>query len=185
MLKVWIGRFYYRGRLEEENNHMLILFNLIIFPKTSSVNRAGAMCYTPASGSNMQNRPVSLLNQSFSSHESSSFIRNGRYHAPQEAHNVQKQPLAQLSTAPQFSQHQTTANENSQLPMKHPQNEVTKFNAADLKKLHLQLRHGTATEMRNWIRAGGRWFTELDPHIRDLLLACNCKVAYPPKLHPA
>ncbi len=58
------------------------------------------------------------------------------------------------------------------------------FDARHIKKLHLQLRHGTATQMRDWISAAGRWRVELDAEKRTVLLACPCKLAQSPRPHP-
>eukprot|EP00171_Calliarthron_tuberculosum_P001417 IDg1417t1 len=57
------------------------------------------------------------------------------------------------------------------------------FDAKDLRKLHLQLRHGTATQMRDYIRTAGRWYSALNKEIELVLLACECKIAHPPKPH--
>ena len=59
-----------------------------------------------------------------------------------------------------------------------------KFDPSDLRKLHLQLKHGSHTAMREWIRAGGLWEDELDECIENLLHDSTCKIAKVPNPHP-
>lgn len=47
------------------------------------------------------------------------------------------------------------------------------FDPSMLRKLHLQLQHGSHTAMKEWIQAIGEWSPELDTNIEALLLECN------------
>lgn len=58
-----------------------------------------------------------------------------------------------------------------------------KFEAAKIKKLHLALKHGTATAMEDWLKCAGGWESELKRSIEELLLECPCKVAKDPLPH--
>jgi len=51
------------------------------------------------------------------------------------------------------------------------------FDPKNLKKLHLQLKHGTHTAMRDYLRSAGYWNPELDQSISSLLQECSCKEA--------
>lgn len=58
------------------------------------------------------------------------------------------------------------------------------FKVKDLKKLHLQLRHGTKTQMTDYIKAAACWDDSLNQPLEDLLSSCKCHLAFPPKNHP-
>jgi len=58
------------------------------------------------------------------------------------------------------------------------------FNAKDLTKLHLQLKHGTKTAMQDWIKASKLWDPALEKSIDEVLLKCECKKASPLNPHP-
>ncbi len=62
-------------------------------------------------------------------------------------------------------------------------NRTEMFDPGNLRKLHLQMRHGTHSAMRNWIQSAGKWSPELDKCITELLLDCECKIANMPKPH--
>lgn len=46
---------------------------------------------------------------------------------------------------------------------------------ADIKKLHIQPRHDTATEIENYIRAAGLWDNTLEQTIEDVIISCPCR----------
>ena len=54
----------------------------------------------------------------------------------------------------------------------------------DITKLHLHLKHGTATAIENYIRAAGMWDKSLKRFIDDVLLSCPCRLAFAPSPHP-
>ncbi len=72
--------------------------------------------------------------------------------------------------------------ETKYMPSKAPAEE--KFDPSHLRKLHLQLKHGTHSAMREWIRAAGKWSAELDECISSLIDECSCKLAKAPRPHP-
>lgn len=51
-------------------------------------------------------------------------------------------------------------------------NETYTFPKKKLKKLHLQLKHGSHTQMVNWIKAAGKYHKSLDEHIKTVLQLC-------------
>lgn len=57
------------------------------------------------------------------------------------------------------------------------------FPNRDLKKLHLQLKHGSHTAMKDWIKAIGKWSDDLDEGIANVLFECKCKTAHSPSPH--
>lgn len=60
----------------------------------------------------------------------------------------------------------------------------TAFDVRALKKLHLQLKHGTHSAMRNWTWAADKWSAELDRSISEFLFECKCKKEEVPLPHP-
>jgi len=57
------------------------------------------------------------------------------------------------------------------------------FDPKNLKKLHLQLKHGSHTAMRDYLRAANYWNPEFDENIPSLIEECGCIVANPPLPH--
>jgi len=57
------------------------------------------------------------------------------------------------------------------------------FEYDDLKKLHLQLRHGALSEMRTWLKTAGKWDSNLELNIKSLIEDCGCGDADHPKPH--
>ena len=53
-----------------------------------------------------------------------------------------------------------------------------------LKKLHLQLKHGSYAAMKDWIKGAGMWEPELDESIKSLIAECSCTTAQEPLPHP-
>lgn len=53
----------------------------------------------------------------------------------------------------------------------------------DVHKLHLHLRHATATSLKNYIRAAGMWDTSMESIIGDVIQTCPCRLAHPPTPH--
>lgn len=53
-----------------------------------------------------------------------------------------------------------------------------------LRKLHLQLKHGTATQMKEWLSSTGSWSPDLQNKIRKVISSCPCIIAHPPPAHP-
>eukprot|EP00171_Calliarthron_tuberculosum_P014136 IDg14136t1 len=62
-------------------------------------------------------------------------------------------------------------------------NYLKPFDACDLKKLHLQLKHGSKTQMIEWIKSADRWSSHLQQGIAKLLQECDCTLANPPSPH--
>ena len=60
----------------------------------------------------------------------------------------------------------------------------SQFDATKLKKLHLALKHGSATAMEDWFKSSDVWHPDLKKSIEELLLECACKVAKEPLPHP-
>lgn len=54
---------------------------------------------------------------------------------------------------------------------------------AGISKLHLQLRHGTKTALTKYIRAAGLWGDTTSHDIEEVIQACGCRIAMPPKPH--
>ena len=59
-----------------------------------------------------------------------------------------------------------------------------KLDPSLLKKLHLQLKHGSYSAMVDWIRSAGMWEPELEENIKSLLAECACATAREPLPHP-
>lgn len=57
------------------------------------------------------------------------------------------------------------------------------LNKREVIKLHLQLRHGTATSMENYIRAAGLWHGSMQNTIAEIIQQCGCQLAFAPKPH--
>lgn len=64
------------------------------------------------------------------------------------------------------------------------QQSKNRFDPTKLKKLHLALKHGSATAMQDWLKSAGVWHADLKRCINELLLECSCKVSIEPKPHP-
>lgn len=55
--------------------------------------------------------------------------------------------------------------------------ETSMFLHKDLEKLHVELKHGSHTARRDWIKAIGKWSDDLDEGIENVLFECKCKTA--------
>lgn len=49
-----------------------------------------------------------------------------------------------------------------------------KFNPDNLKKLHLQMKHGSRSAMKEFIQSARQWNDNLNHNITELLKECNC-----------
>ena len=54
----------------------------------------------------------------------------------------------------------------------------------EIRKIHLQLRHGSKTEIINWLKAANKWKKNLNPIIDEVIEDCGCSLASPPSPHP-
>eukprot|EP00171_Calliarthron_tuberculosum_P023073 IDg23073t1 len=57
------------------------------------------------------------------------------------------------------------------------------FDARDLRKLHLQLKHASKTQLESWIRSAGLWSSDLNKCIDSVLMDCSCKISANPLPH--
>jgi len=64
-----------------------------------------------------------------------------------------------------------------------PASSSNQFDPKNLKKLHLQLKHGSHTAMREYLRAANYWRPEFDENISSLIEECGCIVANAPFPH--
>lgn len=48
------------------------------------------------------------------------------------------------------------------------------FNVPKLKKLHLQLKHGTLTGMKDYLQSADFWDTEYEESIKNIIMECGC-----------
>lgn len=53
----------------------------------------------------------------------------------------------------------------------------------EVRKLYLQLRHGTLSSVENYIRAAGMWDKVMDQKIADVIGQCECQLAFEPRTH--
>lgn len=58
------------------------------------------------------------------------------------------------------------------------------FDAKNLRKLHIQLHHGSKRQIINRIKYSRRWYSNLDSCMDALLEYCQCKIANNLYLHP-
>eukprot|EP00171_Calliarthron_tuberculosum_P022319 IDg22319t1 len=58
------------------------------------------------------------------------------------------------------------------------------FSPQKLKKLHLQLKHGSKTQMSDWIKSVNEWAPHIEQCIDELLTECPCVTAMPLAPHP-
>jgi len=56
-----------------------------------------------------------------------------------------------------------------------PASSSNQFDPKNLKKLHLQLKHGSHTAMREYLRAANYWRPEFDENISSLIEECGLK----------
>ncbi len=117
--------------------------------------------------------------------QSAADMSEGAYYAPNDTENTT------ATTAPSDTRNTTT--------LAHPQhgpvdirdeatrsmqsNHTAELTRRDITKLHLQLRHGTASALEKYIRAAGLWVNEMAQVIDDVLLKCPCRVASNPVPH--
>eukprot|EP00171_Calliarthron_tuberculosum_P018277 IDg18277t1 len=114
---------------------------------------------------------------------------SGFYHAPDISRNedteIQLQSRYASKNETSSDRESSSAGSSNLSPANlTSENPNAKFDPKDLLKLHLQLKHGSSTQMSDWIRAAGRWDKELGAHIDSLLLSCKCKIARSPTPHP-
>jgi len=64
-----------------------------------------------------------------------------------------------------------------------PVSSTKQFDPKNLKKLHLQLKHGSHKAMREYLRAANYWNPEFDDNISSLIEECGCIVANGPLPH--
>ena len=53
----------------------------------------------------------------------------------------------------------------------------------DLAKLHLQFKHGTLTQIANYLKSAGLWDRSLKSRITTIINSCKCQLASPPAPH--
>ena len=58
-----------------------------------------------------------------------------------------------------------------------------KLSKTEIRKLHLQLRHGSKTAMEKYLKTAGLFCSELDALVREVLAECACVLASAPKPH--
>lgn len=54
----------------------------------------------------------------------------------------------------------------------------------DLKKIHLQLKHGTITAVRDYVRSAGMWHANMYDVVQSIITDCGCRLGDPPTTHP-
>lgn len=57
------------------------------------------------------------------------------------------------------------------------------FPTSDLRKLDLQLKHGSFSEVHNWLKAARKWDPSLEEPIKSLIEDCSCGDADFPRPH--
>lgn len=60
----------------------------------------------------------------------------------------------------------------------------TRLSRQDLKKVHLKLKHGTGTAVRDYVRSVVLWHADLDEVVRSVITNCGCRLGDPPTPHP-
>lgn len=53
----------------------------------------------------------------------------------------------------------------------------------DIKKMHVQLRHASATAPRSYIRTAKMWSDDMDKIVQKLIQECAFRAAFPPMTH--
>lgn len=60
---------------------------------------------------------------------------------------------------------------------------IEPLNKKQIKKLHLQLRHGAKTAIEIYIRAAGVWHSSIATVIENVFEECKCRESFPPVPH--
>lgn len=58
------------------------------------------------------------------------------------------------------------------------------LSGAEVKKLHLHLKHASVTQMRDYLKAGDLWSRTLQTTLVDTVQSSRCHIATPPTPHP-
>lgn len=58
------------------------------------------------------------------------------------------------------------------------------FDPLNLKSLHIEFKHGSLTDMRNWLAAPKKWKAEFEEGMKELMQDCTCGDDLHPKPHP-
>lgn len=57
-------------------------------------------------------------------------------------------------------------------------------NLAEIKKIHIQLKHATAAQLEDYLRVAGLWMPEMKEDVLKVLNSCPCKLGENPRPHP-
>eukprot|EP00171_Calliarthron_tuberculosum_P005577 IDg5577t1 len=176
-LGMYLHEKYARIPLHSDKNHLYLRFGCkgtsnfsaySVSPEDSSIDQTPAILsshYTPDSSSaehtNCSNTKSAFKQSAYSPGLSTYTANVGEYVSNKNKKCAPGAPVSlKLQEHPSFDPH-------------------------NLKKLHIQLKHGTKSQMTDWIKSVEEWVPELENCIDQLLMECPCVTAHPPIPHSA
>ena len=167
-----IGSRYVRIPLSHKESHLIL-------PFTSLIKRSERNGQNSSSGSSPQyNHSPNQDYPSFSCYEpSDTSISMEHSTAPgRSEYGYYPSPpiMTTMVTNEEATPQPTTNNDEDSWNLSIPQ----------LRKLHIQLKHATHTQICDYLKSAGIWKSTLFSRIKDAIKSCKCKLAFPPQPHP-